>query len=161
MELDLRKPKIREYLGTQKEQPGVSEFLNGKCKLKDLICTLEDTQLSYIIAGKTPFNPHELLMEDALGELINQLKKQYDVIIIDTPPVGLVSDALLLNEFVTDTLFVVRAGVTKKQMLKNANELLAQNKLTNTSILFNGVNINRGYGYKRYGYGGKYGYYQN
>lgn len=160
--MDLRKPKMKEYLGTVEESPGISEYLKGKCSLNEIIHIYEESSnLQYISCGKIPFNPHELLLEESVQKLFTQLKKIYDVIIIDTPPVGLVSDAILLNEYVTDSIYVVRANTTQKQMLENANQLFIQKKLKNTFVLFNGVNMNSGYGYKRYGYGGKYGYYEN
>lgn len=160
--MDLRKPKMETYLGRKHGGAGIPEFILGKNKLPEVIRTsVDEPNLDFIPCGKTPFNPQELLLEESVKELFTQLKKIYDVIIIDTPPVGLVSDAILLNDYVSDTLYVVRAGVTEKQMLENANGLFLQKKLKNCSIVFNGVNMKRGYGYKRYGYGGKYGYYEN
>ena len=160
--MDLRKPKMKEYLNNKAQVKGITEYVEGVASLQEIIHTYDkEPNLDYISCGKIPFNPHELLLEDAIEDLFTKLKKIYDVIIIDTPPVGLVSDALLLNEFSSDTIYVVRAGVTQKQMLDNSNDLFLQKKLKNCFILFNGVNMKRGYGYKRYGYGGKYGYYEN
>ena len=162
LEMDFRKPKMKTFSVQKHRTSGIPEFILGKSKLQEVIRTsINEPNLDFIPCGKVPLNPQELLLEEKVLELFTQLKKIYDVIIIDTPPVGLVSDAILLNDYVSDTLYVVMAGVTKKQMLENANVLFLQKKLKNCSIVFNGVNMKRGYGYKRYGYGGKYGYYQN
>jgi len=159
--MDLRKPKMKEYLGVKQHKEGIAAFLAGRAELTDIIHQFKDEpNLDYIACGTPPMNPHELLLEDTVSSFFAQLKQKYDIIIIDTAPVGLVSDAILLKEHVTETIYVVRANVTQRNMLENANNLFLQKKLQNCSILFNGVNMNRGYGYQRYGYGKKYGYYQ-
>ncbi len=158
--LDLRKPKMKEYLQHLHGGPGLSELLTGQTTLDESIHTYADeSNLDYITSGAIPFNPHELLLEDSVAKLFADLKDRYDVILIDAPPVGLVSDAMLLSKFATDTIYVVRAGLTQKRMLEDANKLFLQKKLTNPYILLNGLNINSGYGYQRYGYASKYGYY--
>ncbi len=160
--MDLRKPKLKEYLGHPKGDLGISEILTGAATLESAIHTYPDEpNLHYITSGEIPFNPHELLLERTVNQLFIQLKERYDVIIIDAPPVGLVSDAILIGDYTTDTIYVVRAGLTQQRMLEDANKLFLQKKLKNCSILFNGINMKRGYGYQRYGYAGKYGYYVN
>lgn len=160
--MDLRKPKLKEYLAHPKGGPGISEILTGATTLESAIHAYPDEpNLHYITSGKIPFNPHELLLEETVNQLFLQLKERYDVIIIDAPPVGLVADAILLGSFATDTVFVVRAALTQKIMLEDANKLFLQKKLKNCLILFNGINMKSGYGYQRYGYAGKYGYYLN
>ncbi len=161
LELDLRKPKLANHLGLAAiKEPGVTDFLAGESTLDDICQKVPDTNLSFIPCGSIRTNPQELLLEDALSDLFIHLKEEFDVIIVDSPPIGLVSDALLFSEFITNTLYIVRAGVTKKQMLENAGDFLRKDKLTKPTILFNGVNMKRGYGYKRYAYGGNYGYYE-
>jgi len=92
-------------------------------------------------------------MSEKMDELIAELKKEYDTIIIDSPPVGLVTDALLLSKYVDATIFVVRQNVTKKEYISQINELYKSGKITNASILFNAVKLSGlGYGYG-YGYG--------
>lgn len=160
--LDLRKPKMKEYLQHVHGGPGLSELLTNQTTLDAAIHTYEgEPNLDYITSGVIPFNPHELLLEDSVAKLFADLKDRYDVIIIDAPPVGLVSDAILLSKFASDTIYVVRAGLTQKRMLEDANKLFLQKKLTNPHVLLNGLNINSGYGYQRYGYASKYGYYVN
>jgi len=155
--MDLRKPKLQEYLEEVDKPIGMTEYILGDNTLEEVIqCVKEQPDLDYILSGAVPFNPNELLSEPIVSELFERLQKEYEVIIIDAPPVGLVSDAFLLNEFITNTIYVVRVNVTKKQMVINASEMLKKARLKNASILLNGVN-EKG----RYGYGGSYGYYEN
>jgi len=150
IEMDLRKPKLKGYIGESDCTVGITEFIIGKSTLSEIKQGVKDLpNLDYIISGAIPFNPNELLSEHSVAGLFEQLKKEYDVIIIDTPPVGLVSDAFLLNDFITNTVYVVRANITKKYMLTNAHDILQKAKLKNISLLLNGVNNkgSNGYGY--------------
>lgn len=152
--MDLRKPKLTDYLGDSTITEGITEYLVGINSLDEVIQKVEDQPyLDYILCGHTPHNPNELLSRDSVKELFDNLKQQYEVIIIDTAPVGLVSDAFLLSEFSTQTIYVTRSGVTKKQMLMNANEIFKRGRLQEPSILLNGVSkIGR--------YENSYGYYE-
>ena len=155
--MDLRKPKLQEYLGEPHKSIGVTEYILGNNTLEEVIQSMqEQPNLDYIMSGSVPFNPNELLSEKVVSEMFAHLQREYQVLIIDTAPAGLVSDAFLLNEFITNTIYVVRANVTKKQMLINANEMLEKARLKNTSILLNDVAVGG-----KYGYGGNYGYYEN
>ena len=156
--MDLRKPKLQEYLGEQNKPIGITEYILGNNTIEEVTQGFkEQPNLDYILSGAVPFNPNELLSEKAISELFEHLQKEYEVIIIDTAPVGLVSDAFLLNEFITNTIYVVRAKVTKKQMVVNAGEMLQKGRLKNPSILLNGATVGG-----RYGYGdGSYGYYES
>lgn len=154
--LDLRKPKMSEYLGGNKEQKGISNFLISQCGLDEIIHSHESSpNLDYISSGPIPPNPGELILSDKMEELLNELKKKYDYIIIDTPPVGLVSDSLLLRKYVDNILIVVRHQYTRKVMLKNLEEMYQNKELNTALIVLNGIKQNRSY----YGYGGyNYGY---
>ena len=163
--LDLRKPKMKTYIGNKEgTSMGISNYLVGAAEVKDIIQASEHNDyLDFITSGPIPFNPHELLTDKKIGQLLQDLKNKYDVIILDTPPVGLVSDALLLNEYITTSIYVTRIGRTKKFMLQQANELFQSGKLKNPSIIINGVKMAKRYGYAGYGYGygESYGYYDN
>jgi capsular exopolysaccharide synthesis family protein len=162
LELDFRKPKLKKYLKTASSDIGITNYLVGNKPLSELINVHpENPNFHYIQSGPIPHNPNELLAEKATLTLFQELKKDYDIIIIDTPPAGLVSDAFLLNEFISDSIYVVRAGITKKIMLEGLDEIKKLEKLKGLSILLNGVDVTSGYGYRRYGYGGGYGYFEN
>jgi len=155
--MDLRKPKLKEYLGEEVQPIGVTDFLVGNKTLNQVIQTSKlNSNLDFIISGAIPYNPNELLLDGQVSELFGKLQQEYNVIIIDSAPVGLVSDAFLLNEFITNSIYVIHANYTKNQMVVNADELFQKNRLRNPSILLNGVKTGG-----VYGYGKSYGYYEN
>jgi Mrp family chromosome partitioning ATPase len=118
-----------------------------------------------ITAGNIPPNPSELIINGKLDELIDELKLEYDYIIIDSPPIGLVSDARLLNKFANLTLYIVRHKYTPKSYLKFIDQVYANAEITNLNLVFNGLKprgvfgtgSGKGFG-AGYGYGSGYGY---
>jgi succinoglycan biosynthesis transport protein ExoP len=158
--LDLRKPKIFDDFNIQNEL-GAVNYLIGEKKLDEVIQKTHVPYLDVITSGPIPPNPSELILGDSMRELIEELKKSYDYIVLDTPPVGLVSDALELSQFCDVTLYVVRQNFTKKEMLTLLNNRTKRGELQNVSIIFNGyenkAKYGVGYGYG-YGYGYSYGY---
>lgn len=163
--LDLRKPKMASYLGVQKNAAGITNYLIGKSTLKDIITPFEgNPNLSYISSGPIPPNPAELILSDRMGQVIQELQKEYDYVLIDSPPIGLVSDALLLRKFVSNILIVVRHQFTRKIMLRNLEDMYQREELEKAHIILNGIkrsNNYYGYGGYHYGYGNGYGYYKN
>ena len=152
LELDLRKPKVSQYLGL-KNKEGFSNYFIGQANISDIIQPLAGfNNFSVISSGPIPPNPAELLIEERLDKLFNYLRANYDEIIIDSPPVGLVIDAQILSTYADATLFIVRQDVTFKKQLVNMKE--RELKFPKLNIVLNGVKSYRGYGY---GYG--YGYY--
>jgi capsular exopolysaccharide synthesis family protein len=154
--LDLRKPRI---FGDFKidNLTGVVNYLIGQKTLEEVTQSSHIPYLDLITSGPIPPNPAELLLGESMAELIEDLKKKYDYIILDTPPVGLVADALELSKYCDATLYVTRQGFTKKGMLSVVNEKHKRGELTNVSVIFNGFQNKTGYGYG-YGYGyGAYG----
>ena len=157
IELDIRKPKLAKHLSLDSKQ-GITLFLSGYLDKKELIkpSGLHDN-LSVILSGSIPPNPNELLAKPALDKLINELKDEYDFIIIDTAPVSLVSDGFLLDRIADVNLFVTRAGVTPKRFVEEADKYYQENKFKKMYFILNGVNLNTlGYRYglyKKYGYG--------
>lgn len=155
--LDLRKPKIFGDFKVDNNL-GVVNYLVGQKTVEEIIYKSHIPNLDIITSGPIPPNPSELLMSDAMGELITDLKTKYDYIVLDTPPVGLVADALELSHFADATLYVVRQAYTKRGMLSVVNEKHLRGELKNLSIIFNGFQNKAKYGYG-YGYGyGAYGY---
>lgn len=156
--MDLRKPQLYQDFGVANDL-GVSNYLIGQAPLLKVIHSTKIEGLDFIPAGPIPPNPAELLAKKEVQDLLIKLRSRYDYIIIDTPPVGIVSDALTLMNLADITVFLVRENYSKKAYLKTINELHESGKANNLCILLNdaGANLKYGYGYG-YGYHG-YGYY--
>lgn len=161
--LDIRKPKMDQILGLDNET-GVTQYLSGHIASSQILrLSGLHPNLWVILAGPVPPNPNELLAKPALDELINLYREEFDYILVDTPPIGAVSDGLMLNRFADVNLYVVRADYTHKNAIIDANEIYLNQKLTNMYFVLNATDINKNagrYGYgKKYGYGYGYGYY--
>jgi capsular exopolysaccharide synthesis family protein len=160
LDLDLRRPTIASYLKSP-SAPGITNYLVGENTLEDVIQIYsEDENFAFIASGPIPPNPAELLLSEKMGSLIQELKKSFDHIIIDTPPIGIVADALLLREFLTKTLLVVRMDQTKKEMVRHLEEMYQKGELISPYLVINDIKSKRGYyGYGGYNYGYGSGYY--
>lgn len=162
VELDLRKPKIAAYLGvTDGKMRGMSNYLIGQGDVVDLIRpTTLHPDMYLIPSGPIPPNPSELLSNGRIGILLDALRKQFDYVILDTPPVTLVADATLLGSYVDAVFYIVRHEYTPKIYLQRLAVLNASQKFKSLNVIFNGVNYRNsqeyGYGYG-YGYAYKYG----
>jgi len=151
---DMRKPKL--YLSFSKNNDiGLSTFMSGNSEKNEIIFKTSISNLDYIKSGPIPPNPAELLGRDKTKKLINDLKLEYDYLIIDTPPVHIVSDPLPLMDIVDLNIYVVRHNYTKLGLLDYMNNFYDSNKIKNISILLNDVDFLNTYGYK---YGYNYGY---
>ncbi len=162
LEFDLSDPTLCSKLGLNMEnRKGLSEFLNGEAKLEELVNPVPGFENLYIIpSGALPENPSELIMSKRVPELLDYLNKQFDNILIDTAPVGLLSDAYVLSNYCDATLYVVRHRYTPKTSIQRIDDNNKINELKNLAIVFNGVR-SRGFGKKGYGYGYGYGYISN
>lgn len=158
--MDLRKPKMAEYLSVNSGK-GITNYLIGQSNLEDIIQPYsENPNLSFITSGPTPPNPAELILSNRMEKLLTELKEQFDYVLIDTPPIGLVSDALLLRKFIDNILIIVHQKRTRKIMLRNLENMYSKNELQSSSIIFNGVKNRKSYyGYGGYGNGYHQGYY--
>ena len=151
--LDIRNPKLDEYL--KLESRGVTNYLSSKDSndLQKYITKIDGfTNLNVLPAGIIPPNPAELLMNKKVGSMFAELKKEYDYIIVDTAPVSLVTDTLLIAKYADAFIYVTRANFLDKRMLELPERLYKENKLPNMSILINDTEIKASYGYG-YGYG--------
>jgi succinoglycan biosynthesis transport protein ExoP len=155
--LDLRKPRLADEFGLT-TKTGVVNYLIKQNSLSEIISPTKVPNLDVILSGPIPPNPSELILSDAMKELIDELKQMYDYIILDTPPVGLVSDALELAQYADVTLYIVRQNYTKKDMITLLNTRIKRGELNNASIVLNGYENKAKYG-SAYGYG--YGAYSN
>ena len=160
IDMDMRKPKINVGFGVDNDK-GMSTVLIGKHRVEDCIHRSTIDTLDFITSGPTPPNPSELILKPEFDEVMNYLKSRYDIIIIDTPPVGLVTDGILVMRKVDLPIYVVRAEYSKKGFEKNINKLVRKHGFKNLSVILNAFNNmlgSYGYGYQ-YGYGYGYGYY--
>ena len=155
--LDLRKPKLAQYFDISNDV-GMSLVLSGHMALNDAIIHSEIPGLDIIVGGPIPPNPSELLMSSKMADVIKELENSYDYIVLDTPPIALVTDSLILSEYAATTVYMVRQNISRSNSLAYMNDLYRSNKIQSASILFNDVKQSRfGYGYG-YGYGDGYGY---
>ena len=157
--LDLRKPKLFEEFNLNNDK-GVVNYLINESSVEEITNATEIPFLDVILSGPIPPNPAELIISERLGDLMRELKQKYDYIILDTPPVGLVSDALELDQYCDVTLYIVRQNFSKKDMITLLNNRVKRGELKNTSIVLNGFENKAKYG-TGYGYGYGYGYGNN
>jgi capsular exopolysaccharide synthesis family protein len=157
--VDLRKPKIFQDFKLDNSY-GLTNYLIGKADKEKIVQKTELANLDIITAGPTPPNPSELIMSAAFYNLIEEYKKDYDYIILDTPPIGLVADGLDIMKHSDIVFYVARQNVSKKNYFNMINEIYANEKEKNIGLIFNDVNFAAvyGYGYGAYGYGYGYGY---
>jgi len=158
--LDLRKPKLYQDFGW-KNDVGASNYLAGTKSLEEVIRKTDNPFLDIIISGPTPPNPAELLSKPLMTDMLAELKARYDFIIIDTPPIGVVADAFILIPQTDVNLYLVRRGYSRLEFLKTLEELYAEGKIPNASIVLNDADFSHTYGYgHHYGYlDGNAGYY--
>lgn len=157
--LDLRKPKLAGEFNLSNDL-GVVNYLIKQKTVDEIINHTHIPYLDVILSGPVPPNPAEMIMSEGMKDLIEELKKKYDYIILDTPPVGLVSDALELAQYCDVTLYIVRQNFTKKEMIALLNNRVKRGELNNASIILNGLENKAKYG-TGYGYGYGYGSYAN
>lgn len=157
--LDLRKPRIFDDFGINNNL-GIVNYIIGQNDIDEITQFSGYENLDIITSGPIPPNPSELLINDKMDDLIKDLKTKYEYIIIDTPPIGLVSDAFNILKHVDTTLYIVRQSFTKKGMLAIINEKYKLGEVKNISFVLNFFNQKAKYGYSYdYGYGYGYGKY--
>jgi capsular exopolysaccharide synthesis family protein len=151
--LDIRSPMLGEYMHLSKDR-GVTMFISDDSyKVNDVIVSSNlHPFLDVIPAGPVPPNPAELIMSKRLDELFAELKNRYDYIVVDSAPVGLVSDTYLLNRFVDNCLYVARQNYSPRDVSGLINEIYDNKKLNNVAAILNGTDESSEYGYG-YGYG--------
>jgi capsular exopolysaccharide synthesis family protein len=150
---DIRKPKIATYLNTKQEKGLTHYLIDTSLKVADVIVHHKETNLDVLETGIIPPNPSELLTNGRFDEVIAYGKANYDYIIIDTAPVNIVTDTLLLGHHADLFIFVIRANFLDKRLLKIPKTMYENKRLPNMAVLINDTNYEkRGYGYG-YGYG--------
>ena len=156
--MDIRKPKLNEYIGVV-DPKGLTDYLSTKnVPIATYINTMKGFEAFDVLLGGTiPPNPSELLMSSKVDELFEQLRKEYDYIVVDTAPVSLVSDTLIVAKHADTFAYVVRANYLDKRLLDIPGMLHQENKLPNMAFILNDTTQAQGYGYSGYGYN-SYGY---
>ncbi|PKK87066.1 MAG: hypothetical protein CVV63_02315 [Tenericutes bacterium HGW-Tenericutes-8] len=151
VDLDLRRPKINRIFSVINKS-GLTEYLLGKIEKKDLIQHSED-KVDFIISGEKTTSVVQVLQSQKLQDLFTELRQEYDYILLDTPPVIVVSDALLVNKVADGIIFVVAHGLGRKSMVKEAISSLTRNNVPIIGIAMTQDRVNKG---NRYGYTYKY-----
>ena len=163
IDADMRRPSVYKAMGGDLKMPGLSNLVAGTEPATKCIHQHE-SGLFYIPSGPIPPNPSELLSSKRFTEVLAQLETMFDVILIDSPPVQLVSDATILASVANALVFVVRADATPYQVSKGALEQLKKGKAQLLGVVLNRLDVDKAeryYGYGRYfSYGGKYKYYK-
>ncbi len=154
LDLDMRRPKVHTAFD-EENYNGLSTLLIGKHTLSECIRTSPIETLDFIAAGPTPPNPSELILRPEFDNLLKELQQKYDVIIIDTPPIGLVTDGVLVMRKADLPIYVVRAEYSKRVFIKNINKLIRNNNFSKLAVILNAL---RNTGQFGYGYGYGYGY---
>jgi len=158
LDLDLRKPKIGKAFNNENVN-GISTLLIGRSELEDTVQQTNIPTYYFIPSGPIPPNPSELIMSVEFEKLLVKLKSQFDVIIMDTPPVGIVTDGILAMQKSDLNIYIVRAEYSKKGFEKNINNLYHKSKFSNLAVILNNFDNLRSYAYGyKYGYGQGYGY---
>ena len=156
IDADLRKPKIHQYLGVVKSD-GLTTILSKQKSFEDVVYHNLRPGLDCLTSGSIPPNPAELLGSESMGELMKKLNKEYDYILIDTPPVTVVTDAVALSSFVSGILLIVREGYTNYESIDQALTLLKIAKAKLLGFFINDIDaLSINYGSYRSGYGRKY-----
>ena len=159
---DMRHGSTSQYVGDPKK--GLSDYLNGEVNdIDSLMITPDKTPTLQVLAiGSTPPNPTELLQLPRFAQLIESMKRDYDFILIDCPPIEVVADAQIIDQYADRTIFVVRAGLLERSMLPELDRLAEEKKYKHMAFILNGTrNDHSRYGYShsyKYGYGYGYGY---
>lgn len=163
--LDIRNPSLAKYTNMMDKSKGITSYLaQGGGNVDEYIATTPfNPNLDVFFAGIIPPNPNELLNKKALDELFVELRNRYDYIIIDTAPVGLISDTFLINRVSDITLYITRENITSKESISFVNELYENNKLANIYVVLNASDIEkkRYNKYYKHGYYYYYGYHRN
>ena len=151
---DIRNPQLQRYLHESKRKhKGLTEYIiNNDLKINDVIVPTEFNKIDIVLSGAIPPNPAELLMHDRVSLFFEELKNEYDYVIVDTAPSMLVTDTLLISKYSDVVLYVIKADYTDKKLLEFTKEAVSDGKLSNVALVLNNVGVNN------FGYGNKYGY---
>ena len=157
---DIRRPVLARNLSVDNNR-GLTTYLSGQeTDVDSLIVPSGRSENLYVLpAGPVPPNPNELLLGGNFGGLIEKVKQDYDYVVVDTAPIGVVSDTFLISQFADVQLFVLRADYSTRRSLKIVHQAIASGRLKSCALVLNGVNVNvSSYSYRKYGRYGRYDY---
>ena len=161
---DIRKPGLNKAFGLPKSAKGITNYLSHP-ESADLMSLIYHSELSpnldILFGGSIPPNPTELVSRPIFGETINKLKAQYDYVILDTAPIGMISDSNIISQHADVLLYICRLGSTPKAAFEYVNDLKEMEAVKKVCVVVNDVDLSDrryGYGYGKYGYGKRYGY---
>ena len=163
IELDLHKPRVYKRFGIPAQTKGITTCITGQHTFEEIVSETHVPNLYCIYSGPVPPNPSDFVLSDKMKEIIAKAKEQFDYVIIDTPPAGLLSDSIYLVQNVDASVFVLNTRTSNKKVITFIEEVIEANNLKNVLLILNGVIGNskryyyQGYGYS-YGYGYGYGY---
>ncbi len=162
LEFDLRKPRLARYLGLERKE-GISSYLSGKGNIDELIQEVPGYHGNFFIisAGPIPPNPAELINGDYMIQFMKELEERFDVIILDTPPFGVVADPLLLEKYSDISIVVLRQGFTLKSVYTEINNRFSNKQDLHIYTILNGVGMQKKYEYAYGNYSYGYGYYSD
>lgn len=156
--LDLRRPKVHKIFNLSNDI-GISTYLIGKSNFEEIIRPTNIDQLYVVSSGPIPPNPSELLSSDKMKHFIEKASSMFDYVILDTPPIGIVTDTLILSDLIESLLFVIRHNYSDRQVVQLVNELHGRKVFKNISVVMNDIKVSGYYGYSyRYDYGYGYNY---
>lgn len=160
VDADIRKSVIKSRLEVRESVPGLSEYLSGQCSKEDILCETNYDNLSIILAGGYSANASELLEEDIFTELLRSLKQEYDMVIVDTPPMGVVTDCAIVAKSCDGVILVIESGAISYRLLKRVKEQLEATGSRILGVVLNKVSSDTQSYYGKYGKYGKYGQYR-
>lgn len=161
LDLDMRKAKDNLPFAIDDSSKGVSTILINKHEWKECIIKTNLESFDYIPAGPHPPNPSELLLNGAFNKLLDNLKTKYDYIVMDTPPVGLVTDGVMVMKRSDVSIYVFRANYSKREFINNLSRVIKINKLNNVAAVVNALpSDGKAYGYGYYEENGKKGFFK-
>lgn len=152
VDTDMRKPQVASYFEIRNKK-GLSNYLIGDCTVKDIIHNTDNKSFDVIVSGPIPPNPIDLIGHPRMEELMSTLKQNYNTIILDSPPMGYVSEYIILMKYTDANIYIVRSDYTHRNSLTKINKLYERKKISNVSILLNDVRTSKRSGY---GYGYEY-----
>jgi capsular exopolysaccharide synthesis family protein len=152
LELDLHKPRVYKALGLTNDKPGITSILVGKGKAQDFVSNTEVENLDVLLSGSAAPNASELILSKNMKDIIDYGKANYDYIIIDTPPVSLISDSIILMQIADVNIFVMNTKYPFRDSLNNAQEIFKTHKPNHFCLVLNSVKkVKNNYYYRRYG----------
>lgn len=161
MDCDLRKGSLSRYLNVKRAHPGISNVVASQCGLAETLVPISGTQFTLLPVGPIPPNPAEMLSTDKMASLLKAVREAFDYVIVDTPPVSVVTDAAVLSRLVDGVLLVVRPGVTTIQGAQLSKKNLEAVDAHILGVILNGYNARHANKKDGYYYSYTYDYYKH